>query len=310
LIAEPSIPWYNTTSPVIRLRADNDVLILGEWVDGNKQTTNISGADISSHLNETLTVDVTATSDGLIEATLSDSTGSVLATETLSASSQIPETGGIQYRIRNTNTAVTAYFDGKRPEDPVERAGRFFFLRYAQFAGDISMKNGFKVRAKRSPARTFDNARYRLEELAERFRDVIIENRDYQRIFSTYDDTDVDVLYYCDPPYTKAKDGYYRGPRFDHAQFVDELARVDGHWMVSYGDPPDDLEDLATTVVERSYNRSAGKDNSDRTERLYLSYDPAATPRFVDGQQQTLVTSTDGGNDHCLHTDTEQGGSR
>jgi len=60
-----------------------------------------------------------------------------------------------------------------------------------------------------------------------------------------------------------------------------------------------ELEDLATAVAERSYNRSAAKDNEDRTERLYLSYQPHEVPIFIDGvtAQQTLLAATDGGND-------------
>jgi DNA adenine methylase len=136
----------------------------------------------------------------------------------------------------------------------------------------------------------------RIVEIRDRFRGVSIECLDFEDILGRYD-KDAETLYYCDPPYTEAKDDYYRGPPFDHARFVDELESVDGHWMVSYRDPPKGLESLATSVVERSYNRSAAKDNTDRTERLYLSYEPHEVPMFVDGAtaQQTLSVAVDGG---------------
>jgi len=210
----------------------------------------------------------------------------------------------IPYSRAVYNEWVTDYFDGERPEDPVERAGRFFFLRYAQFAGDISMKNGFKVRAKRSPARTFDNARYRLEELAERFRDAIIENRDYQRIFSTYDDTDIDVLYYCDPPYVGGE-GYYPG-EFSHEEFAEALLTLESDWMVSYSELPGSLvakmmgevreNGREFHVLQRSRRHRMCRGATDSTEHLVCSFDPAERSQFIEnGEQQTLVTATDGG---------------
>lgn len=35
------------------------------------------------------------------------------------------------------------YYDGYRPKDDVPRAGRFFFLRYAQWGAGYSGVNGF-----------------------------------------------------------------------------------------------------------------------------------------------------------------------
>jgi len=103
---------------------------------------------------------------------------------------------------------VTSFYDGVRPDDPIERAGRYFALRYMQYVGESASPNGFKVRAKRSPARTFDNARQRIHALARRFDQVTVENQDYHAILENYDDTAVDVLFYCDPPYIGAEDYY------------------------------------------------------------------------------------------------------
>lgn len=177
---------------------------------------------------------------------------------------------------------VGDYFAGVRPEDPVERAGRFFFLRYSQFAADISMRNGFKVRAKRSPSRTFDNARERIDELAERFRDVTIEDRDYSRVFDTYDDTDVDVLFYCDPPYVGGE-GYYPG-EFSHSEFVDALGGVESDWMVSYSELPDGLEDYH--VLDRSRRHRMCRAASEATEHLVCNFDPSERDQFL-GRQDT-----------------------
>jgi len=109
---------------------------------------------------------------------------------------------------------VAEFYNGVRPDDPIARAGRFFSLRYMQFLGIASSPNGFKTRARRSPARTFDNARKRIHSLARRFNQVTVESQDYQAIFRKYDDSAVDVLYYADPPYIGGEDQY--SGEFDH----------------------------------------------------------------------------------------------
>lgn len=184
------------------------------------------------------------------------------------------------------NEWIEDFFEGRRPDDPVERAGRFFTLRFMQFGGDISMQNGFKVRAKRSPARTFDNARERIHDLADRFRQVIIENRDFSRIFETYDDTDVDVLFYADPPYVD-KEHYY-GVDFDHSEFVDTLADVESDWMVSYDELPEGLDGYTVLARERRHRMARG--GSAATEHLVCNFDPQERPQFVsDSMEQAKL---------------------
>lgn len=188
---------------------------------------------------------------------------------------------------------VTEYFDGYRPDDSVARAGRFFALRYMQFGGDISMVNGFKTRAKRSPARTFDNARERLGQIAERFRQVIIENQDYADIMTRYDDEDVDVLFYCDPPYVGGEH-YYPG-EFDHEEFAEVLMGLEGDWMVSYTNLPSSLVAKLIGaarecrdeyfVLERDRRHRMCREASESTERLVCNFDPSSTARFVDREQ-------------------------
>jgi DNA adenine methylase len=186
---------------------------------------------------------------------------------------------------------VTAYFNGYRPDDPVARAGRFWTLRYMQFAGEMAMVNGFKVRAKRSPARTFDNARERLHELADRFSDVIIECRDWRRILDTYDDSDVDVLFYCDPPYVDTEE--YYGAEFNHTAFVAALDDLGSDWMVSYAELPDGLADIGH-VRRRDRRHRMCRSASEASEHLVCNFDPARRGQFLeDGVQTTLADGGD-----------------
>lgn len=171
---------------------------------------------------------------------------------------------------------VEEFYRGVRPEDPIERAGRFFSLRYMQYIGFSSGPNGFKSRAKRSPARTFDNARKRINSLARRFDQVIIENQDYQEILRVYDDTSVDVLFYADPPYI-GSEGHYR-TEFDHDEFVDCLCNVENDWIVSYTELPDGLEEY--TVIERETRHRMKRGSGSVTEKLVCNFSPEERTPF------------------------------
>lgn len=200
---------------------------------------------------------------------------------------------------------VSAFYDGYRPDDPIERAGRYFTLRYMQVSGEASKPNGFKTRASRSPARTFDNARNSLGEVADRFSQVTIENRDYRHIFENYDDTSVQVVFYCDIPYD-GTEGYYNHP-FDRDDFFEALSDVDGEWMLSCGNLPtgdadtavvdgeynlrDEIEDAHVLERNRRHRMRQSESESDKTEYLICSFDPDTTSQFVDGGvEQTRLT--------------------
>lgn len=173
---------------------------------------------------------------------------------------------------------VSDFYDGERPDDPIERAGRFFALRHMQFAGVSNSANGFKVRARRSPARTFDNARKRIRSLAQRFAQVTIENRDYQSIIGTYDDTAVDVLFYFDPPYIKTEN-HYSG-EFDHSTLVDCLHTIDNDWMLSCKHVPSELEESDEYHVRARKSRHRMQRDGRVTEHLVCNFDPSERPAF------------------------------
>lgn len=191
------------------------------------------------------------------------------------------------------------FLDGYRPDDPVERAGRFWTLRFMQFAARPNKKAGFKVRNYWNPARTFDNAKSRLREIADRFAAVTIEHRDYQKILEGYDAAwndpdDPDVLFYLDPPYVGTE--HYYSLEFDHERFVDALADIEGRWMCSYSELPDGLDDYHVLSRERRH-RMTRSNASEATEHLVCNFDPAREPSFVDRstRQETLVAAADGG---------------
>jgi len=171
---------------------------------------------------------------------------------------------------------VGQFYDGERPDDPIERAGRYFALRHMQFAGVSSGENGFKTRARRSPARTFDNARDRIRSLAERFSQVIIENQHYREILEKYDDSTVDVLFYVDPPYTTGEDHY--GEDFVHEELINSLQTVDNDWILSCIEVPDDLQGYP--IRERESRHKMKRASAGVTEKLVFNFDPSGTKAF------------------------------
>ncbi|MFC7028514.1 DNA adenine methylase [Halomicroarcula sp. GCM10025324] len=172
---------------------------------------------------------------------------------------------------------VEAFYEGVRPNDPVERAGRFFSLRYMQYAGVSSTANGFKTRSRRSPARTFDNARSQIQTLAERFHQVTIERNDYQEIFEIYDDSSVDVLFYVDPPYVDTENQYTG--QFDHERFIETLHGVENDWILSCKTVPEAFTDHP--IRERDSRHRMKRASGDVTEKLVFNFDPNSRDPFV-----------------------------
>jgi DNA adenine methylase len=214
--------------------------------------------------------------------------------------------------------AVGEFYDGERPADDVERAGKWFYLRYSQYNGALDRRNGFKTGGKRNEARSFRGSINALDHIADRFAEVTLEAEPYETVIDRYDAPD--TVFYCDPPYynTRSDRAHYRvGEDFDHGQFIDTLRDRDGRWIVSYGDLPPGLEDLAETVATYTamYSMSYDDKRQQRTEHLAMNYDPDDEPEFTDDAQTTLedaVVAADG-DGSCGPTAAEQsegGGGR
>lgn len=65
-------------------------------------------------------------------------------------------------------------------------------------------------------------------------------------MFEKYDSED--TVFYCDPPYV-GYEGYYLVNTIDHGAFVDGLAELEGDWICSYEDLPDDATPVGSTAA-------------------------------------------------------------
>lgn len=186
---------------------------------------------------------------------------------------------------------ATAFYNGERPNDDVERAGRFFYLRFTQFAAKYDGVSGYNGGMKRSSANSLRQATDRLDSWQERFRDVQIEQVDFAELISRYDSEN--TLLYADPPYMDEGDDLYSHEGgFEHGRFVDCLLETDGDWLVSYTRVPEPLREAATCIAEQDrkvrMRQGQGDWEKTNTERLVMNYDPEQVPLHTADEQSGL----------------------
>ncbi len=124
---------------------------------------------------------------------------------------------------------------GNIPDDEIERSAHWFYLNRTCFSGD-QKRGGFAIPSTtgRNPVQSFRNAVDSLKAIAERLRNVCIENLPYAECIKRYDSED--TLYYCDPPYLNTEDYYGKGcfTLEDHHKLAELLHDIKGMTMVSH----------------------------------------------------------------------------
>jgi len=189
--------------------------------------------------------------------------------------------------------AEAFYHEDHRPEDPIERAGRFFALRYMQFGSKTDGVAGFATKANKSDvASGMKNKADRLGDFADRMRDVCIENLDWREVIDRYDTPE--TVFYCDPPYVGTED-YYTGETIDHRALHDTLLEIEGKAVVSYDSIPPFYGDewqVATRDSTFVIDSTQGT-HKDATEVLLMNFDADGTPIMSDVGQQDLAAFSD-----------------
>jgi len=85
--------------------------------------------------------------------------------------------------------------------NPIERARMVYYILISSFVGSLR-NSGFSqggVNYESSPARNFENSLKRLPAVAQRFKNVVIENKPAVELCVKWDSPD--TLFYIDPPY-------------------------------------------------------------------------------------------------------------
>ena len=178
--------------------------------------------------------------------------------------------------------------------DDLERAVQWFYVLRGSFGGILNKnKNGWGYTVRRrsvgsstSSATRLHTAASLFKSVSERFHDIQIEHRGFEKVITTYDSPT--TMFYCDPPYI-GKEHYYEYkdlPRFteaDHRRLALLLNAAAGMIALSYYPNPliDELYPKSkwrritwTTpklVSSQSPNRPLA------TEMLLLNYPPDVT---------------------------------
>jgi DNA adenine methylase len=162
------------------------------------------------------------------------------------------------------------FYHGYRPNDPIERAGQFFTLRYTQFGAKYENTAGFGTSKVTSEAQAFANKKALLERFGERFAKVTIENLDWETALAKYDGEA--TVFYCDPPYA-SPDQRYLVEDIDHAELGATLTDLEGEWLLSCQDVPEVLAEYPAVGREEKRMMAAGKHGSakDAEEWLVMS---------------------------------------
>ncbi len=145
-------------------------------------------------------------------------------------------------------------FERLRAADPatltdLERAARFLYLQRLAFGGKVEGRT-FGI-DRRTPAR-FDVTKLRdtLPEIHERLAGVVIERLPYSELIRRYDGPD--VLFYLDPPYWNCERDYGVGvfERADFERLADQLAAIEGKFILSINDTPGAREVFGRFAIE------------------------------------------------------------
>jgi len=174
---------------------------------------------------------------------------------------------------------------GNIPQDEIERASWWYYLNRTTFSGD-QKRGGFAIPSTtgRNPVQSFRNAVDSLKTIAERLRNVCIENLDYQECIKRYDSPE--TLFYIDCPYYGSE--HYYGNTFrheDHHRLSELLHGIKGHAMVSHYQNSlyDDLYKGWQRYEYQSFkgsHKSEGEEKPVTVECLYTNFKPVTRGLF------------------------------
>ncbi|MBP1926829.1 DNA adenine methylase [Sedimentibacter acidaminivorans] len=141
----------------------------------------------------------------------------------------------------------------------IQRAARYFMIIKTSYGS----KGGTYGCVKKDTVKYINY----LTDIQNRLRSVVIENRDFEKIITTYDREG--TLFYLDPPYY-GTENYYKEVDFtidDHERLKQALDKIKGKFILSYNDCPEIRElykDYKIEEIKRKNNLTSRYSNAEK----------------------------------------------
>ncbi len=179
---------------------------------------------------------------------------------------------------------------GNIPQDEIERAAYWYYLNRTTFSGD-QKRGGFAIPSTtgRNPVQSFRNAVDSLDTIAERLRNVCIENLSYKDCILRYDSPE--TLFFCDPPYLNSEHYYGDFTQDDHRTLAEILHGIKGQVMVShysnslYDDLYKGWNRYEYKSFKGSHKAAPGTEKPVTVEALYCNFEPVKTRGLFDAME-------------------------
>ena len=166
----------------------------------------------------------------------------------------------------------------------IEKAVLFFCLHMMGFAGSINA--GFKVakNVRTSRSKVYLRKIVSLADIAKRWLDVVLENKDFIEIIQIYDS--LNTVFYCDPPHLSVsqakRDDYYR-LGFTHSDMItllNLLAQIKGKFVLKL---PEDHMNISyvnefvaryriKTIEHHKFSQKVGEGQTKAMQKTILVY--------------------------------------
>ena len=157
------------------------------------------------------------------------------------------QTTALQERIDTLPFSRAVFYDYREslltnePMDNLERAARWFYTMRSTFGGGPNFNGWGYTVSGNNKAHSLRTATALLTQVAERFRDVQIEQGDFEKVIRAYETPS--TLFYCDPPYIDCEAPYeVEGlPSFtmdDHRRLASLLNTTSAQVALSYYEHP------------------------------------------------------------------------
>jgi DNA adenine methylase len=193
----------------------------------------------------------------------------------------------------------------------VERAARYMFIVNSSYGFQALGDNTFSTHIATkgghisSIANRWTAKVNKLIWFALRFRDVIIENRDFEEIFRVYDRPE--AVFFCDPPYTQ---GVFSWSFTEHLRLARCLKNLKGKFLLTIDDSPlsrqlyKDFNLVASFDTQNGMVLRNSKEYKTYRQLCYTNYDVKVDVSLQD--DEPLMPDADGYEGDDLDFDFEQ----